>query len=247
MKRFLLLIILGLLSVGVASATQPDSPDDAEILRSADRSRGGGLPGITWTVDVAVFAKPGATASEGRTIQLYVKDGAWSAEFMEPKKIRGQRLIKKGTNMWFMSPGLQKPVPISQRQRLTGGAANGDIASTNYVRDYTAMRVTDETIDGVPCYVFDLFAREKSVTYDRIRYWVSKRELLGIRADFLSSSGKLLKTARFDYDNRINVGGKATPFISQMKIDDALQSNKLTTLSYSRIAVSEVPAAKFVF
>lgn len=247
MTRFLFPLIVGLLAAGLSFATLAVGESDAEILRNADRSRGGGLPGIVWTVDVAVQDKPGAASSDERTIQIYVKDAAWSAEFMEPKKIRGQRLVKKGTNMWFMSPGLQKPVPISQRQRLTGGAANGDIASTNYVRDYIAKRVQDETIDGVPCYVFELTARDKSVTYDRVRYWVSQRDKLGVRADFLTSSGKLLKTARFEYGNRINYEGRSIPFISRMKIEDALQSGKLTTLSYSRIAVSDVPAAKLAF
>jgi len=243
MKRIgivLLSLLLGTVA-GVAGA----AADDSDILRAADRSRGGDLPGIVWSVNIAVYANPGAAADDERRIRLFARDSMWSAEFAEPKKIRGQRLLKKGSNMWFMSPGLQKPVPISQRQRLTGGAANGDIASTNYVRDYNAVRVADQVVDGKPCYVFELSARDKNVTYDRVRYWVSKDDRLGVKAEFLSTSGKLLKTAWFEYGNRIQVDGRQIPFISRMKIEDALEKGKLTVLSYSDIDVGEVPAAKF--
>lgn len=220
-------------------------PTDDDILRASDRSRGGDLPGISWTVKIAVFDKPGAAATDERLIRLFAKDGAWSAEFVAPKKIRGQRLLKKGSNMWFMSQGLQKPVPISQRQRLTGGAANGDIASTNYFRDYQAKRAVDEVVDGKLCYVYELTAQDKSVTYDRVRYWVSKQDQLGIKAEFLSKSGKLLKTAWLEYGNWIIVEGEQIPFISSMRIEDALEAGKITRLSYSEITIGRIPDAKF--
>ena len=42
---------------------------------------------------------------------------------------------------------------ISARQRLTGLAANGDIASTNYARDYEGTIVGEEVVDGEPTWM----------------------------------------------------------------------------------------------
>lgn len=76
-------------------------------------------------------------------------------------------------NMWFVKPGLRKPVPISPRQKLSGGAANGDIASTNYAGDYKAQYVSDERVGETDCYLFDLLSNTRKATYYRIRYWIN--------------------------------------------------------------------------
>ena len=53
--------------------------------------------------------------------------------------------------IWFIKPGLRKPVSISARQRLVGDAANGDIATTNYARDYDgATLATTRSAEGQP-------------------------------------------------------------------------------------------------
>ena len=53
--------------------------------------------------------------------------------------------------IWFVKPGLRRPVSISARQRLSGDAANGDIASTNYARDYEGTLAGEEAVNGEPC------------------------------------------------------------------------------------------------
>ena len=84
-----------------------------------------------------------------------------------------------------------------------GDAANGDIASTNYADDYIGTLSGEEPVKGEACHVLDLKAASKNVTYDRIRYWVSKERLVGVKAEFYTLSGKLFKTAEFRYDNRV--------------------------------------------
>ena len=102
-------------------------------------------------------------------------------------------------NMWFAKPGLSKAVPISPRQKLLGGAANGDIASTNYAGDYKIVQTSEDTFNNEPCYLLDLSAVDKKATYDRIKYWISKERLVGVKAEFYTVSGKLFKTATFEY------------------------------------------------
>jgi hypothetical protein len=146
--------------------------------------------------------------------------------------------------MWLTKPGLSKPIPISPRQRMSGQASNGDIAATNYAGDYDAEMSSEETIDGEPCHVLELTAKHKRTTYDRIRYWVSVKGETAIKAEFYSLSGKLLKTARFEYGNTIEYDGKRIPFVSKMLIRDALIDAE-TTMEFGTVTVNPVSASEF--
>src|SRR5688572_19456903 len=155
LRTLLLLLTLGLGSVEVLA----DSPDAAAILSSSDKARGGGLPGIQWQVNVETVETGG-----GKDLtQVMVKSNGDDnmMEFQAPVKARGRKVLMRGNNMWFSSPTVSKPVPISPRQRLTGQASYGDIAATNYVKDYSAEMAGNEVVDSVPCYVLNLTAANK--------------------------------------------------------------------------------------
>jgi hypothetical protein len=113
-----------------------------------------------------------------------------------------------------------------------GQAANGDIASTNYARDYEGKIVGTETVNGQATWKLELKAKAKNVTYDQIRYWISKKEKLGIKAEFLTVSGDVFKRASFEYKNKIETDGKRMPFVSKMTITDAVNEKQVTTLNY---------------
>ncbi len=87
--------------------------------------------------------------------------------------------------MWFYKPGLSRAVSVPRRQKLLGDASTGDITSTDYAGEYDATPLPDETIDGVPCYVFNLKAKTHAVTYDQVKYWVSKQRMVGMKGGIL--------------------------------------------------------------
>ena len=213
-----------------------------EILKQADRARAGGLPGVTWKVHLVSTDDGGEVT---RDMIIKAADDDSRVEFLAPPKVKGQRMLIAGRNMWFAQPGLEKPIPISPRLRLSGQAANGDIASTNYSRDYEPSLIGEETVHGQQCYVLDLRATNKSVTYDRIVYWVSKSLLTGVQADFYTVSGKKFKTARFEYENNIEYQGRRFPFISKMTIVDAIHTANRTVMEYRDVKVGVIPAAEF--
>jgi hypothetical protein len=235
--KLVVIAVMAILSGAAGGGEEPQA-----ILKSSDVARGGGLPGITWRVKV--------TAEDGGSTQLrevVVKASGDSSvvDFVAPPKVKGQKMLMVGHNLWFVQPGLQRPVPISPRQRLSGQAANGDIASTNYATDYTARLLRDDALDGRECFVLALTANNKSATYDKIVYWISKAPRLGMKAEFLSVSGKPLKTAVFEYRNRMSYRGATIPFVSHMVITDALTAHNVTTLEYDDIKVGAVPASDF--
>lgn len=223
---------------------QAESLSDTDILRRADIATGAYVGGLRWHIDMTSTDNNGRV--EGQTLEVKTADDNWVAETLTPLRARGQKLLMIGRNMWFTKPNLRKPVPISIRQRLAGGASNGDVASTNYARDYEPTRLNDDVIDGYTCYVFDLTATEKVVTYDKVKYWIRQDKNLGIKAEFYSRSGKLLKAASFSYENIIDVNGNMLPFISEMTIEDKL-TGAMTKFNYSEIVVEEIPASTFRF
>jgi hypothetical protein len=167
------------------------------------------------------------------------------AEFTSPPKVKGQKLLMLDRNMWFVKPGLRKPVPISPRQKLMGGAANGDIASTNYAGDYEPASMSDGDVNGEPCYLLDLRAVNKKVTYDRIMYWISKQRLVGVKADFYTVSGKRFKSATLEYDNSITVNQSTRPFVSKMIITDPVIKENITVMSYGKVTIKKIPDSAF--
>jgi len=224
------------------SATTSAAPDALAIVKLSDRARGGGLPGIVWNIQLT--SRDGDKVGEAQRMQVRAVDDASVAEVLEPLRSKGTKLLQVEHNMWLTRPGLSKPIPISPRQRMSGQASNGDIAATNYAADYDAKLVSDEKVEGELCYVLDLSARHKRTTYDKIRYWVSVERGVGVKAEFYSLSGKLLKTALFKYDNSIQFEGKSIPFVSSMLIRDALIDAE-TTMKFGTVKVKKIPSSEF--
>jgi hypothetical protein len=228
-----------MLSLGTARA---DDRTVKDILSHADRARGN-LAGIIWDIRITTNEEG---AAETRGLTVTVKGNNTLARYTSPPAMNDRMVLMVDRNMWFIRSGLKKPVSISPRQKLMGDAANGDIASTDYAEDYSGVLSGDETIKGEACYVLDLKAANKNVTYDRIRYWVSKERLVGVKAEFYTISGKLFKTAEFRYDNRVRTpDNEEIPFVSELAIRDAIQKDKVTTLTYSHIRVQTVPDSTF--
>ncbi len=212
-----------------------------DILKHADQARGN-VEGIIWDIRITTI-EAGSPVSRGLTVKVKKKNTV--AKFTSPANMNDRTVLMVDRNMWFIRSGLQKPVSISPRQKLMGDAANGDIASTNYVEDYAGSLLTEEAVNDEMCYVLDLKAAGKNVTYDRIKYWVSKERLVGVKAEFYTLSGKLFKIAEFKYENRIKTGEQHVPFVSKLIIRDAIQQDRTTTMEYSNIKVQPIPDSAF--
>ncbi len=212
-----------------------------EILRKADEARGN-MEGVEWEIDIKSIE---GGREQSRTLRVSARSFNSLAEFLAPANVKGQKMLMIDRNMWFVKPGLSKAVPISPRQKLLGGAANGDIASTNYAGDYRIVHAADDTINGEACHLFDLNAVDKKVTYDRIKYWISKERLVGVKAEFYTVSGKMFKTAMFEYENSITVDGALRPFISRMVITNAIVKEDVTTMNFLKVSFKKIPDAMF--
>ena len=217
-----------------------------EMLEQADKARGN-EEGIQWEIKMHSVEKGRV---QDRTLLVIAKGNSASGynsliDTLEPGNLKGQKLLMQDRNMWFAKPGLSKPVPISPRQKLMGDASNGDIAATNYAGDYKIIGSEDGQFNNEDCVVLNLQAVDKRATYDRIKYWISKKRVLGVKAEFYTISGKMFKTAIFEYKNRMTVEGKSQEFISKMTITNAIMKDDITVVNYSRPVLKKVSDATF--
>lgn len=244
-KNLIILFCLSLLEIfafciigqnGFCEALAPK-----EILQQADEARGN-LQGIKWEVMISSVEKG---REQNRIIDVKARGYDFFAILKSPPKVRGQILLMADHSMWFASPGLSKALPVSPRQRLVGGAAYGDIATTNYAEDYNATPLNDEMVDGELCYVFDLKAVTKKVTYDRIIHWVSKKRLVGVRSEFFTVSGKKFKLANMEYTHQVDIKGNRRPFVSRIVIKDLFLEDNVTTMTFGEPILGNIPDSTF--
>ena len=243
MAAILVLVVVSTATAELKNGKKTDKSafDPVTILSEADGARGD-VKGLIWRVKID--AREGNKATE-RILELKVSGTKLLAVFTEPARIRGRKLVMHDRNMWFVKPDVRKPVPISPRQKLVGGAAYGDIASTRYAKDYQVQEMKEDLWNGEDCFLLELKAVNKQVTYARIRYWISKKRLVGVKAKFYTTSGKMLKSATFDYKNTITLSGIQKIFVSRMIITDAIVKEHVTTLEYDRIQVKEISDSAF--
>ena len=214
------------------------APDNLTILKQADEARGN-LQGITW--EVVVDSVEAQRTVDTMTWNIKARGFDIYGLSLYPPKSKGNKLLMTNNNMWFYKPGLSKPIPIAQRQKLTGNAAYGDIASTNYAEDYESVLLPEVAVNGEECFVFDLKSKNDKTTYDKIKYWISKKRLVGVKAEYFTVSGKKFKLADMEYKNTVKVNGKTRPFISKITMKDMLINENVTYLNMNKPQFEPLP------
>jgi outer membrane lipoprotein-sorting protein len=154
--------------------------------------------------------------------------------FAEPASVKGRKMLMDGSIVYLLFPRTRNPIRLSPLQVLLGEASNGDVARTEFSKDYDVASLSEGELDGSPCYLFKLEAKEakKDSTYRSVSLWVEKSKERPVYAEFSAADGKLLKKAYYkDYGP---AEGKDFPFT--MDIYDGENPNKHTAMTYSSIS-----------
>lgn len=213
-----------------------------ELLQASDQGRGGVKEGLTWQIKLET-TEDGETSNREFKVKAKAHDAL--VEAVSPARNKGEIYLFNDRNMWFFKPSLKKPVSISSRQKLSGQAANGDIASTHYARDYTPQIEKTDMLNGEKVYVLLLKAKAENLTYDQIRYWITEKQKLAVKAEFLTLQGQAFKIGVIEYGNKVTLGGKSVPFVSKLTITDAKFPNNKSVIRYEQPKIEEHPAAIF--
>lgn len=224
-----------------AAESEPESDDNAArvILERADKIR---FPREGFQVDVSINTTANNRAMDARKYRILSK-GNDNAVVMivEPEADRGQIMLMKSRDLWIYMPSVSQPVRLSMGQRLTGQVANGDLARSNFTGDYTPKVLRTDVIDGEKYYVLELNAVDRSVTYNKVVYWVRQSNFWPHRAEFYSLSNRLLKSCL--YENYRMVLGAMRP--TRLVMQDALRQGEESVLEYSSMKLRDLPDRVF--
>ena len=241
----LLLALPGItLTLPVRALAQEGQPDPTqaqamEILKRADQIR---FPSESFQVDIAITSRNPDQTTEARKYQVMSKGNDKTViSVTEPAAERGQIILMSGRDLWVFLPSVSQPVRLSLAQRLTGQVANGDLARANFSGDYTPKLLRTETIDGESHHVLELNAVDRSVTYQRVLYWVKQKNSYPLKAEFYSVSGRLLKSCK--YENFKTMAGKIRP--PKLVMDDALRAGAQSILEYDAMKLRDLPDRMF--
>lgn len=235
---------VGTAILGAASAVASAAEDAADnparaILQKADEIR---FPVQGFEVAVRIRSVDGGAAPEEREFRVYSKGNENTiVQTTKPAAERGQILLMKGRDLWLFVPNVSQPVRLSLAQRLTGVVSNGDIARANFSGDYNPTLVGTEKIGDEAFHVLELIAIDRTVTYQKVKYWVRQSNGAPHKAEFYSLSDRLLKTC--SYENYRALGGKVRP--TRLVMVDAVKADTRSVMDYNEMRLVELPDKMF--
>ncbi len=120
-------------------------------------------------------------------------DDKFRVTFREPAAVVGQELLRQGDNLWVYMPNLKRAVRLANRDSFQGGDFNNaDVLRVKYEADYDGTT----TADG-DAWVLELKAKNSNASYDKVKIWMKKSDMLPVKGEYYTASGKLLRKAEF--------------------------------------------------
>lgn len=227
-----------------------DTSTALNIIRQADDIRSPDKP-FRYTVTVNEF-KSGENAPVNQQVLdismrfLKPKDGEQAdarslARFVSPPRDRGKVMLSDGYDLWFYTPELRRPVPISRQQRLIGQISNGDVIVTNFEFAYDATLQGEVPCGANVCYSLMLTRRSAEVTYPKVNYLVEKGSYRPFKASYFSLDDKLLKEVW--YLGYTPLLGRERP--SKIKVTDPRRGSGYSVMEYSDVRFESLPLSRF--
>lgn len=123
-------------------------------------------------------------------------------EYLSPAREKGKKMLKLGDKLWTYAPEPNDRIITISGHLLMQSLMGSDLSYEDMMENhklidmYQATVVGNEEIEGRPCWVVDLTAKDKDVAYYSRRIWVDQERWLPLLEERYAKSGKLLKTTR---------------------------------------------------
>lgn len=190
MKKYIIVLFI-FLSINTFAQTNITAE---EILERADRNQ---------TSRTAFSIAKMLIHFEGRDIEKRFTSFAEGtqksfAEFTYPARDKGTKYLKIEDEMWMYLPSAEKIIKIAGhmlRQSMMGSDFSYEDAleQSKLLEKYDAEIVGEEKVIEKNCYILDLVAKVKEVTYYRRKIWVDKEWFVPLKEERYAKSGKMLK------------------------------------------------------
>ena len=116
---------------------------------------------------------------------------------LQPIADKGKGYLKQGNNLWLYDPIGKGFTFTSAKERFQDSSFRvSDFTGSNYSGNYKINSVKQEKLGKFNCTVFDLEAITKSVSFPKVKIWVSEDNLVRKLEDY-SLSGQIMRTSAF--------------------------------------------------
>jgi outer membrane lipoprotein-sorting protein len=148
------------------------------------------------------------------------------AEILAPPESKGQKILRVGDDVKIFFPDICRVVPLTSKTAVLGTTFTSiDILRVDLVKDYNATLLGTETLFGQSAYKLELKAKNETVAYDRVLYWIEQKNFLALKGEFYTQSGKLLRVLTMSEPKTLSGALRMTKIV----IEDALQAGAKTT------------------
>jgi outer membrane lipoprotein-sorting protein len=199
----------------------------ADLLEDIDRYRN---PSDSYQMKVKIVSSKEENPAE---FLVYLKgNNKTLIKVLAPKKNLGKNMLMIGENMWVYVPNINRSVRVSLNQKLTGEAANGDISRMRWAGDYDYKIIKKDATQME----LMLTAKKEGLTYSKIKVWVNVKDKRPLKAEFLTLTEKVIKSA--NYQDYKKVLGLSRP--TKIHIVDHLKKDQ-----YSDLLITEMENKNF--
>jgi len=123
-------------------------------------------------------------------------------EFTNPED-KGIKYLKLSDELWMRFPDAEDTVKISGhmlRESMMGSDFSYEDVMENekLIKRYSVKIIGNEKLNDRDCYVLELNARDKKITYAKRKLWVDKERFVILKGQLFTLSGKLMKESLFE-------------------------------------------------
>ncbi len=222
-----LTLLLGLLTYGAAQQNLSAS----EILQKSVQAQ---YPDVYISTIQFIASKP--SQPDSTSVLKISRKGSDKAiaEILAPEESKGQKILRVGEDVKIFFPDICRLVPLTSKTTILGTTFNStDILRVDLVKDYNATLLGAETLAGQTAYKLELKAKNESVAYDRVLYWIEQKNFLSLKGEFYTQSGKLLRVVTMSEPKMLSGALRMTKIV----IEDALQAGTKTTSTIQTMEV----------
>ncbi|NLL14070.1 MAG: outer membrane lipoprotein-sorting protein [Fibrobacter sp.] len=208
-----------------------------EILHRVDECRGA-LHDYSSKFTIEFYREDKLQSSSEYIVWINWTDNerCYLVRYLSPPNQRDNLILSKDKKMWIQTKKTTRPIPITMSQRLMGDVAVGDIIDVDLSGKYDGKILQKDTSVAI-----DLVANTNSALYKKIILEADARTHLPKKAEFMTASGKPLKTAYYKLDGLF----EKKKVVSEIIIIDNINTTKITKINFSEYKSESLPDSYF--
>jgi outer membrane lipoprotein-sorting protein len=236
-------VLLALCSAGLAFAQS--GVDYQALLARVDQSVT--FIGQDLSAEYTIVKRDPGGAVSTTVATMFRRDatGQFLVLILQPAIDKGKGYLKTDDSLWLYDPVDRAFTFTSAKERFQNSSfRNSDFSRSNFAKDYRPTAGKREMLGRFDCTVLDLEATNDTVSFPRIRLWVTDDNLVRKREDY-SLSGQLMRTSAIPSYQKVGTKWVASGLVILDHLKARTIGGKIeyerTTVTISKPSLSSLP------